>query len=97
VGGEVGRRATSRTRSLGCLQGGFYDAGDARGDPVLKLEDLFQRAVEMIGPEMRPATGIDQLSGDAHPIAAFAHRAFEHIARPQLPADPPHIYRLPLV
>jgi hypothetical protein len=43
------------------------------------LEDIFQRPVETIRPQMRPAAHVDQLTGDADPIAALAHRAFEHI------------------
>jgi hypothetical protein len=44
---------------------------------VLEVEDIFERAVEPIGPEMRAGERIDQLRGDAHAIARFAHRAFE--------------------
>jgi hypothetical protein len=29
------------------------DTGDARCDVVLKLEDVFEQAVEAVGPEMR--------------------------------------------
>jgi hypothetical protein len=33
---------------------------------------------------MRASFGVDQLAGDAHPVAAFAYRAFEHVAHPKL-------------
>jgi hypothetical protein len=42
---------------------------------VLQLDDIFQRAVEAAGPEMRAGQGIDQLPGDAHLRSGFAHRA----------------------
>ena len=64
---------------------------------VLKLEDVFERAVEAIGPEMRAGDRIDQLRGDAHPVAALAHRAFEHVAHAEFAADLLHVDGLPFV
>src|SRR5438552_7186611 len=46
---------------------------------------------------MRAGFGIDQLRGDAHPVAALAHAAFEHIAHAEFAADLLHIDRLALV
>jgi len=46
---------------------------------------------------MRPANSVDQLAGNAHALAAFAHRALEHIADAELAADLLHIDGLPLV
>jgi hypothetical protein len=46
---------------------------------------------------MRVGERIDQLRGDTHPAAAFAHRAFEHIAHPQFAPDLLHIDGLPFV
>src|SRR6266581_9762581 len=40
---------------------------------------------------MRAGLGIDQLPGDAHPLACFAHRAFQNIANPQLAPDLFHV------
>ena len=60
----VGRLA--ERRSLGGLQCRLDDPGDADGHLVLKLEDVFQRAVETVGPEMRAGLRVDQLRGDAH-------------------------------
>ena len=45
---------------------------------------------------VRRATRVDQLRGDAHPISGFAHRAFEHVAHPELAADLLHIDSWPL-
>jgi hypothetical protein len=41
--------------------------------------------------------GLDQLRGDADPLAQLAHRPSEHIAHAQLVADPLHIDSLALV
>jgi hypothetical protein len=54
------------------LQCRFDDSGDADGDFVLKLEHVFQGAVEAVGPEVRPAECVDKLAGDAHPMTRFA-------------------------
>src|SRR5262249_1151848 len=91
VGSEVVRRTTAGTGGFRLLQGGLDDASDARSDLVLKVEDIFEPAVEMIGPQMRPGARVYQLTGDAHPITALAHRAFEHITNTQLAADPLHV------
>jgi hypothetical protein len=80
VGGEIVCRAADRAGGLGGLQGRLDGPGDADRDLVLKLEDIFERAVEPIGPEVRAGRGVDQLPGDPHPLAGFAHRAFEHVA-----------------
>src|SRR6516164_4314267 len=40
---------------------------------------------------------LDQLRGDADPLASLAHRASEHIAHAQLATDPLHIDSLALV
>jgi len=39
---------------------------------VLKLEDVVDQSVEPIGPQMRAVGRLDQLAGNAHPIAASA-------------------------
>jgi len=71
--------------------------GDADRDLILKVEDVLQRAVKAVGPQMRAAQCIDQLRGNSHPASRFAHRAFEHIADAEFAADLFHIDRLTLV
>src|ERR1700720_637921 len=46
---------------------------------------------------MRTGGRVDQLRGDAHPIAVFANRAFEHVAHAELAPDLLHVDRLALV
>src|SRR6516162_10604546 len=53
VCGQIARRPLGRTADFGRLQCRLDDAGDGRRHLVLKLEDVFERAVEAIGPEMR--------------------------------------------
>src|SRR5215467_252455 len=93
----VGRRATGRTSGFRGLQSGLDDAGDARSDLVLKIENIFQWPVEAIGPQMRSGARVDQLSGDADSTSALAHRALEHVTDTKFAADPLHIDVLALV
>ena len=59
VGSEVGGRTAGRTGGFGGLQRRLDDACNARGDFVLKVEDVFERAVEAVRPQMRPGVRID--------------------------------------
>src|SRR5437762_12813039 len=46
---------------------------------------------------MRAGGHVDQLASDTNPIAALAHRAFEHVAHTKLAPDLLHIDGLPFV
>jgi hypothetical protein len=46
---------------------------------------------------MRAGLRLDQLGGDAHPVAALADAAFEYIAYAEVAADLLHVGRLALV
>src|SRR6516162_10120736 len=72
IGSEVGRSTVGRTCDFGRLHRGLDDAGDARRHFVLKVEDIFKRAVEAVRPEMRAGRRIDQLRRDAHATARLA-------------------------
>jgi len=79
------------------LQCRFYNTCATDRYPVLKLEDIFKRAVKPVGPDVIAVGRVDQLSGYAHPVARFAYRAFEDIADAQFTSDLLHIDRLTLV
>ena len=88
--------------ALGALDLGAFElrrdrADDARGHLVLQLEDIVEAAFEAFRPQMRPGGGIDQLSGDAHPVRGLAHAAFQHVAHAQLAADLLYVHRAALV
>ena len=70
-------------RSISALQFGLDRAGDAGRDLVLQIEDIVERAVEAVGPEMTAAARVNQLPGDAYPVAGLPHRAFEDVADAQ--------------
>src|SRR5262252_8566079 len=97
IGAEFGRLARGGSAHLGGLQSRLDDPGDAQCHTVLKVEDIFERAIETVGPEMRTWDGIDQLPGDADPLTCLANRAFEDIADAQFAPDLLHVDRLALV
>src|SRR6516225_1546328 len=97
VGREIDGWPLRRSSDFGSLQCRLDDASNADCDLVLKFEDVFQRAIEPLCPEMSAGFGFDQLRGDAHPATGFANRAFEQVSYPQFTPDLPRIDTLPLV
>src|SRR5438477_8951945 len=83
VGGEIIGRAFRRPADLGGLHCRFDNTGYADGDFVLKIEHVFERAIEAVRPEMCARLGIDQLCGDPNATAGLAHRAFKHVTDPE--------------
>ena len=67
-----------------------------RDDRVLRLQQIGAGRVELFGPEVSAAAGVDELGVDPHPIAARLHRAFENIAHAQILADRLGVDRLAL-
>ena len=46
-----------------------------------------ERAVEMLGPEVRAGAAVDQLRRDPEPLAGPPDAAPQHVADPELPRD----------
>ena len=97
VSGEVVGWPCGRPADFGRLQGRLDDAGAGDRNLVLQIEDIFERAVEAVGPEMRTRFRLDQLCRDANPPARLAYGAFEDIAHSELASDLLHVYRLTFV
>jgi hypothetical protein len=72
-------------------------AHDLLNHLVLRGEDVGEIAIEALGPDVPAALGIDELRGDAHAVAGFADRAFEHEAHAQVAPDLLHFDRSSLV
>jgi len=75
----------------------FDRAGDAGRDLILQLENVVERGVEAVGPDVSAGRRVDQLPADTHPVGGFAHAAFEHVAHAELLRHLLHIDRLALV
>ena len=65
--------------------------GEAGDDLVLHFEEIGERLVEAVGPEMIAALRVDELDIDAHAVGVALDRPFEHIADPKLLADFPGV------
>ena len=65
VDGEAARSLTARALDLRGLNAMFDQHGDALGNPVLKVEELLGRPVELLCPKMRSGRSVDQLRRDS--------------------------------
>ena len=62
VGVEVFGTLSPGAFDLRLPQARLDDADHFFGDLILQVENVLQRAVESVGPEMRPGFGFDQLA-----------------------------------
>ena len=97
VSREAFGRLVQRALHFGLLDLRRDGADHARGDLVLQVENILERAVETVRPQMRAGRGVDQLPGDADLVAGLADAAFEHVADAELAADLFDVDRLALV
>ena len=58
---------------------------------VLHAEEVGERFIETLRPEMTAALGVDELRIDAHLVLIALHRTFQHIANAELLADLPGV------
>ena len=93
----MGFGARSARRASAVTSWAFSALRQARDDFVLHVEEIGERLVEPLRPEMTARLGVDQLDIDAHPVSAALNAAFEDIADVQLPADLLQIDGLALV
>jgi hypothetical protein len=66
-------------------------------DLVLRLQQVSAGGVELVGPDMCAAVGVDELDIDPHPGGARLRRALQHVTHAQLLADRLGVDRLVLV
>ena len=62
------------------------------GDFVLNSEDIHDRSIVALRPEMTSVRGADELRGDADPFACLAHGAFEHRVDAELAANGTNVH-----
>ena len=84
---RVGVRRLFGASRLGGDELGVERARQTRDDFVLHVEEIGERLVEPLGPEMIARFGVDELHVDAHAVAAALNAALEDIADVQLAAD----------
>ena len=57
----------------------LYRAGDRSDDLILQFEQIGKVTVVPLGKKMVAGVGADQLRGDTHSPARFAHAALKHV------------------
>ena len=88
---EIVGGARQGANALGGQQMRLDRGGNAAGDLVLHGEDVAELAVVLFGPVMAAGDRIDELRGDAQPVAGAADAAFEHVAHAKLARDLLHV------
>src|SRR6202035_783041 len=58
---------------------------------VLHGKDIRKIAIKALGPDVRAARGIDELTSNAHSVARLADAAFQHVAHAEFAADLLHV------
>ena len=66
------------------------------GEPVLEVEDIVGCAFELVGPDMRGGTALDELAGDAQPVRRAPDAALQDIADAEFSGDLADVEALPL-
>src|SRR5262249_55489783 len=76
VRGNIACRSLDRSTDLSGLQCRLDHTRNADRDLILKLENVFERTVETVGPQMGSGHRVYQLPRDANPLARLAYRTF---------------------
>ena len=84
---RAGGRGLFRTSRLGGDKLGVERVSQPRDDFVLHVQEIGERLIEALGPEMIAGFGVDQLHIDAHAISAALNAPLQHITNVQLAAD----------
>src|SRR5450631_1551051 len=72
---------------FGALQLRIYCADHTARHLVLQIENIFELAVEPVGPKVRSRRSVNQLPCDANPVAGFTHATLEHVTHTKFAAD----------
>ncbi|MCY1231172.1 hypothetical protein D9M72_436100 [compost metagenome] len=97
IGRHVGRLRAGELVALGGLDAARQGGGDRRRHLVLNGEDIVQLPVVFVGPDMGVVERVDELDGDAHPLADLANAAFHQVLRPEPCGHLARVDRLVLV
>src|SRR6185436_3556457 len=93
IGVQVFRALTLGTLDLRLAEAWLYSRHDAEGDLILEREDVAERAIVSLGPDMGTGRRLDELASDADAVASLAQAAFEHVPDAEFAADLLHVDR----
>ena len=79
VGLDVGGRRMRQCRLLGRQQVDLKRRDDLVGDVVLDGEDVVERAIVALRPDLGAGGAVDQPGGDPGPVAGAADTALQHM------------------
>src|SRR4029453_9015918 len=94
---EILDRPAFSADSLSSKKFRFDRGDDAGGDLVLQCEYVAELAVVSLRPYMLVRCRVNELAGNANPLAALPEAALEHVANTKLPSQMLHIHRFALV
>ena len=97
LGVGIRRRCPFETGGLGPVELHLHRPRQMDDDLVLHLQQIGAGGVELLGPDMGAAVGVDELGVDSGLGADKLHRALQHIAHAQVLADRLGVDRLALV
>src|SRR5215831_18968414 len=69
-------------------------ADNALRHPILQVEDVFQGALELTGPDMCPGLSFDELAGDTEPVRGLPNATLQHVVNAEFSGDLPDVDRL---
>ena len=97
VGREAARPFAPRARDLGGLDARLHQHRDASVMRSWKSKTSSSAPSKLCGPELRARDAVDELRGDAEPVARPPHAAFEQVADAELPRYLAGVDAAPLV
>lgn len=77
---DVANRHSAYSHYLSAVELRFDGSHDLLRYLVLQIENIFQRAVKSIRPQMGTGGGVDELSGNTQTTSRLTYAAFEDIA-----------------
>ena len=88
---RIRMRRARRALRLGLDQLAIQSIRQTRNDFILNVEEVGERFIKAIRPQVLAAFGINQLRIDAQAVATALHRPFEGVANVQFAADSEYI------
>ena len=77
-------------------QAGLDNPDHPVGDPVLKIEDVLDRGIDLSAPRCAPLCGLDELGRNSKAGCLPPHASFEQVAHAEFAPDLARVSALPL-
>src|SRR4051812_16135491 len=87
IGRKIGWRFAACAFDFGATNDGIDDGSNAAADVILQVEDVDERSIIAIGPDLGFAAGMSKLHRHANAVARFADMAAQDVVDAELPGD----------